>query len=382
MRHVLHIDRAWAVGAALIALAGLARGCGTKFELPTENRTNRTIPGASTYQMIKTRTDLDGIRDILLTPSGELYLLIQKNGAGRVLEFPPGLDAPLSTTFSGLQNPAALCFGANRVYVLDQGDTAAARTNFECVYTADCGTLLGFSRPITNLDAYWHVRSFELDGGPPAGGFTDTTFAWVNGIAADAQGRVYVSGVINYCDVDPFDPRRKTLESRFRIFRYQRGIAGGSVIGDGWQRDTGYEIAEGTGIGFTLDPRGMQWAPIGGAALYFADLGNNEVQKFADPSSFATSFKIDIGGSGTDSVRLVSPMDVAVDSAGYVYVADTGNHRVLRYAPDNAFVQRVDIEADAFQQRLDQPVAVAANNDQVYVADPARNEVVRYRRRK
>src|SRR5947207_10137133 len=121
------------VAGAAIARAAAMGGCGNKFELPTENRAIRTIPGSSTYQMIKTRTGLDGIRDILLTPSGELYLLIQKNGAGRVLEFPPGLDAPLSTTFSGLQNPAALCFGANRVYVLDQGDTAAARTNFECV---------------------------------------------------------------------------------------------------------------------------------------------------------------------------------------------------------------------------------------------------------
>src|SRR5439155_6235298 len=130
-----------------------------------------------------------------------------------------------------------------------------------------------------DVDAYWHVRGFELDG-TTTNSFTDTLFAWVNGIAADDQGRVYVSGVINYCDVDPFDARKKTLEYRFRVYRYRRGPTTGSVIGDNWKRDTSYEIGEGTGIGFTLDPRGMQWAAIGGAALYFADTGNNQVQKF------------------------------------------------------------------------------------------------------
>jgi hypothetical protein len=143
-------------------------------------------------------------------------------------------------------------------------------------------------------------------------------------------------------------------------------------------------VGEGSGIGFATDPRGLHWAAIGGAALYFADRGNDEVQKLADASSFGSSFKLDIdeGAPDADSLHFLKPVDVSVDSAGYIYVVDTGNQRALRYAPDRTFVQRVDIEPDAFQRPLADPIAIAAANEEVYVADAALGEIVRYRRRK
>ena len=115
--------------------------------------------------------------------------------------------------------------------------------------------------------------------------------------------------------------------------------------------------------------------------LYFADFGNNEAQKY-DPLSLANSFKIDIGGSGTDSVALAGPTDVAVDAAGYTYVCDTGNRRVLRYDPTGRFVQRVDIEPDVDGNFLVSPLAVAADDEQVYVGDPGTRTVAIFRRRK
>ena len=386
------------LGAAALGIVALAAGCGTRFKLPTENRANRVIPGNGTYQMIKAREALPGIQDVLLTPSGELFLLFQDPVAktGRVEEWSPTLGDRLSTTFPGLHNPTALCFGANKIFVLDQGDTAAARTDLECIYTADCGNInFGFSRPIANLDEYWHVREYQLDGTPignPAdstfGGFTDTSFIWVNGIAADSRQRVYVSGVIMYCFVDPFDSHTVTLQARYRIRRYMRDVGGagsGSVIG-AWKRDPDWEVAEGTGIGFAIDPRGMQWSAVDGEALYFADRGNNEVQKLADPASYGSSFKldIDVGAPDADTLVFHEPLDVSVDAAGSVYLLDAGNLRVLRYAADERFIQRVDIEGDAAKppRRLTGPVAVSADTDQVYVADRALSEVLRFRRRK
>lgn len=367
-----------------LGLALLAAGCGTQFDLPTERREVRTTAGAGTYQMIKTRAGLAGIWDVLLTPTGELYLVFKATAGNpaRVQRYPQELIAPLSASFPGLLNPGAICFGSNKLFVLDQGDTAAARTDLPTLYTADCGPVAGFSRPIADLSKYWHVVEFELNGGPALGGFTDTTFVWVNGVAADALGRVYVSGVEIYCRVDPFDTRIKTLDTQYKIKRYERGPASGSVIGDNWRLDATYQVVEGTGIGSTIDPHGMQWASATGAALYFADTGNHQVQKFADPASPSPSFKIDFGGSGPDSIHLATPVDVAVDSAGSVYVADFGNQRVLRYTPEGEFVQRVDIEKDAYDRLLEAPIAVAADNNQVYVADRDHAEVVRYRRRK
>ena len=100
--------------------------------------------------------------------------------------------------------------------------------------------LSGFNRPIVDVSKYWMVREYQLNG-VPVGSFSDTSFAWVSGIAADDLGRVYVSGIILYCDVDPFDPRIKTLTSRFRIRRYSPGAPSGSVIGGNWRRDQGWE---------------------------------------------------------------------------------------------------------------------------------------------
>jgi|GEM_PF-3415614 len=377
-----HARGACALLLASATLVVMAWGCGASYPLPTEHRELRVVAGAGTYQMITTKRGLTGISDILLTPSGELFLLFKNPST--VLKYPPGLNAPLSTTFSGLQNPAAMGFGANQLFVLDQGDTAAARVTLgePTVYQSDCGPISGFSRPIADLSKYWSVHAYQLNGAP-VGSFTDTLFLWVNGVAADGAGRVYVSGTIAYCSVDPFDTRIRTFDSQFRIYRYERGAgASGSVIGDGWRRDLSYEVAEGTGVGSTKDPRGMLWSSGAGSALYFADTGNHEVQKFADPASGGSSFKLAFGGSGEDNIHLSFPVDVSVDGAGYVYVADFGNKRVLRYDPDGGFVQKVNIEKDAVGDTLETPLAVTADNEQVYVADPAHAEVVRYRRRK
>lgn len=375
---------------AAALFGGLLAGCGTTFELPTENNVNPVIPGQGTYQRIATWDGMTNIQDILLTPSGELFLLFQDDVAktGEVRRYPQSVPTPISEPLAGLRNPTAVCFGANRIFVLDQGDSTAARSDFPCVYYAEYKAdedtttvpMLGFSRPITDRSAYWHVREYLLDG-TPVDAFTDTSFAWVNGIAADAAGRVYVSGVIIYCRVDPFQERVRTLEYRYRIRRYERG-SGDRFVTDGpWRRDPSYYLVEGTGFGSTRDPRGMQWAAPQGSALYFADTGNNQVQRYGDPVGGASSFKLDIGGAGTDSMLLAQPLDVAVDSAGYVYVTDSGNLRVLRYDSDGNFVQRVDRNPDDVTPLLVRPVSAAADNRQVYVADRGAGQVLRYWRR-
>jgi len=385
---------------AAAALGGLAGGCGSAYELPTEIRGTSSTAQQGTYQRIDTWRGMTNIQDILLTSGGELFLVFQDplTRTGQVRQYPQSNKVPLSTTFPGLLNPTAICSGANRVFVLDQGDSSAARNDFRtvhpgspdstCLYTAEHTadvnrallTIRGFSRPITNVAAYWHVREYLLDG-TPVDGFTDTTFAWVSGVAADASGRVYVSGLIMYCRVDPYNDQIRTLEYRFRVRRYERGTGDRFVVDGPWRRDPTYVLLDGTGFGSAKDPRGMQWADPQGPALYFADRGNDQAQRFGDPAGAASSFKLDFGGSGPDSMQLSQPVDVAVDSAGYLYVVDAGNSRVLRYDPDGRFVQRVDWNVGEVLYPLTDPVAVAADNRQVYIANRGAGEVLRYRRR-
>ena len=69
--------------------------------------------------------------------------------------------------------------------------------------------------------------------------------------------------------------------------------------------------------------------------LYVADSGNNRVLKFAAGSTSSTNGTVVAGGNGAGSNanQLSNPQGVAVDSTGQVYVADTDNCRVVRWAP-------------------------------------------------
>ena len=392
---------------AAIAFAFLGAGCGAEFKLPTERTENRAAPSDGSYQMIATWTGLDGVTDALLIPGPQLFLAFRGN-PGRVVQYSTTSPFPIATgRFLGVQNPASLAASPTSVFVLDQGDTAAARDfgGPGAVYELDCN---GIPAPMTraagspidwrlikDLSKYWFVREYDLTGRNSRGAFTDTTFAYVYGIAADSQGRIYVAGVIKFCSVDPFDPLGvlRSLEHRYRIYRYVRGSGDRYVVGvpaapggtpPEWRRDRTFEVVEGTGIGSTQDPRGMAWSAATGSALFFADRGNDEAQKFDEFGSLGNSYKL--GFCEADTLGdLVTPVDVDVDGPGFVYVVDPGNRRVLRYDPQGTCVQRVDIEPNALGQRLTGPVAVAAGVidglDYAYVVDAAVGQVVRYRRR-
>ncbi|MBI1796453.1 MAG: hypothetical protein HYR74_05315 [Candidatus Eisenbacteria bacterium] len=370
--------------SALLLLAAALAGCGTPFALPTENRAGRLVPSDHSYQMSATWESMTGINDLLLTQGSgtQLFLLFQSPGVGTAprgavfgyaLRARPPVPDPLpGIVFPTLFNPHALCSGANQVFVLDQGDTTLAR---------DPST-----GRVADLTTYWRVRQFGLLGGDTVSTFTDTSMAYVEGIAADAQGRVYVSGTEIVLIPDPQDARITTRSFKFRINRYLPVAAGTGADPhmpgtSRWVRDQGYVVDDGSGLGTLTDPRGIYWAGasvLGGPALFAADKGKGWVQKLSDATSSTGFFFID---GGQDTV-LTGPTDVALDLAGFIYVVDRNGRRVLRFDPTGAFVQRVNVEPDSDRQPLADPVAVAADDSLVYVADRAAAKVVRYQRRK
>lgn len=375
--------------AGLVLLAVVLAGCGAQFKLPTESRENRDIPSDQSYQMLATWGGMNGIADILLTQGAgsQLFLLFNHGGTGtasrgEVKAFPLTRPVPIDgLTFATLFNPIALCSGAGRVFVLDQGDTCLARAN---PADGQCGIQNGWNARISDLSLFWRVREFGLLGGDTLGTFTDTTMAFVRGIAADADGNIYVSGSAIILVPDPSDPRLLTRSFQYRVYKYVRGPRYPGIIpsdrrmpGANWHRDTTYSIDEGSGIGTLVDPRGLFWSAANGEALYGADYGKNWIQKLSDEQSSTGFWQIDVA----EGVTLSVPQDVTVDLAGFVYIADTGNARVLRFDAGTNFVQRVDVEANASGLHLANPVAVAADDSLAYVADAGRNEVVRYRRR-
>jgi hypothetical protein len=394
---------------AILALAGLGgalAGCGGQFAMPTENR-NKQIPSDKSYQMLATWSGMDGIRDILLTQGigTQLFLLFNHGGVGttsrgEVLSYarskPTGPQTPIpGIEFPGLFNPAALCGGGdgagrtgNRVFVLDQGDTLLARVNpLTHIYGDTTGITTTLENKwrlgnVSDFGLYCRVREYGLLGGDTLSTFMDTTLAFVNGIAADDLGRVYVSGASIQYVPDALNPNLRTRAFLWQVNRYVRGPRYPGVYdyfmpGSNWHRDTTWVVGDGSGVGTVQDPRGIHWGALGGGVLYTADFGKNWVQKLSATLPSYGYFEID----QAQSLSLLGPSDVSADLQGFLYIADTGNQRVLRFNDAGEFVQIVNVESDAFARPLLQPVTVAADDSLVFVGDAALSEVIRYKRR-
>ena len=64
--------------------------------------------------------------------------------------------------------------------------------------------------------------------------------------------------------------------------------------------------------------------------IYVADNANSRIQVFDSNGNFITKFGEE--GNGTGQMKFVS--GVALDSSGNVYVTDTDNRRILKFSKD------------------------------------------------
>ena len=123
----------------------------------------------------------------------------------------------------------------------------------------------------------------------------------------------------------------------------------------------------------------MEWMESPSAsALYASDYDKNWIQRLSDTRSSTGAYQIDGAETG---VFLFQAGDVASDADGFVYVCDSGNQRVLRYDSAKELIQRVDLETVSGTGPLTRPVAVAANDSLVFVADPGSSSVFKFKRR-
>jgi hypothetical protein len=244
-------------------------------------------------------------------------------------------------------------------------------------------SLIGKWRPpnVSDLSLYSRVREYGLLGGDTISTFTDTSMAFVSGVAADSRGRVYVSGPKLEFVPDLMAPSLTTRTFLWRVNRYVRGPKYPGVYdkympGCNWHKDTTFVVVDGSGTGTVEDPRGLFWGAYG-PALYVADYGKNWVQRLTDELP-VSGYKVDQAAGFT----LLAPTDVTADLQGFLYFTDTGNQRVLRFDPLGEYVQTVNVEKDVFGRALLSPVTVAADDSLVFIGDAGLAEVIRYKRRK
>ena len=322
----------------LVLLAFLPSGCGGKFDLPTEH-TDRVIPTDKSYTFIKSWDGLVGLKDVILTQGqgNQLFMLFNPSALGipGVPSGPPtprgwvrlcpitrpdSIGAPYFEPLRTLFNPVALTSGTNKLFVLDQGDSCQAKFDVlraTCAPDGDTTRASGhpFRNKVFDYSAMWRVREYGLGGGDTLSTFTDTTVAQPFGIAADEQGRVYVSGLMVVLDTNQTNPNIRTRKFVSRVFRYSRGPRYPGIFDvnmpgtTSWHRDTSWVVLDGSGASSISDPRGIYWSRIGVNPLFIADRGNNQVKGVSSNAIGVSVVRTDGQATGVNIAAIVQLLD-------------------------------------------------------------------------
>ncbi|WP_440950743.1 PKD domain-containing protein [Methanosphaerula subterraneus] len=111
--------------------------------------------------------------------------------------------------------------------------------------------------------------------------------------------------------------------------------------------------------------------------VYVADMQNNMIKKFSSTGALLTSW----GSFGTGDNQFKQPWGVAVDSAGNVYVTDYWNHRVQKFTSSGGYItQWGGIGTGDGQFATSTPMGGLAVDSagNVYVADQNNNRIQKF----
>ena len=127
--------------------------------------------------------------------------------------------------------------------------------------------------------------------------------------------------------------------------------------------------------GLGIDPQGNLWV---------SDASNDRFWILAPDGAYVETWGIP--GDAEGEFEFYSPHtnfgtpygDVAFDAAGNIYVIDTGNFRVQKFAPDRTFLLAWGSEGEGDGQFLGAGSIAVAGDGAVYVADETRNDVQKF----
>ena len=182
------------------------------------------------------------------------------------------------------------------------------------------------------------------------------------GVAVDSSGTVYVADYGNH--------------------RIRQMTSAGVVTTLAGSGTAGFADCTGAAAQFS-NPRGV--AVDSSGTVYVADAGNHRIRKISSAGVVTTLAGSGIQGfaDGTGSAaRFYNPSDVAVDSSGTVYVADAGNHRIRKISSTGVVTTLAGSGTRGFANgtgsatQFDNPYGVAVDSaGTVYVADAGNHRI-------
>ena len=129
------------------------------------------------------------------------------------------------------------------------------------------------------------------------------------------------------------------------------------------------EGGRGTGKGEFDSPIGIAVDPNGN--VFVSDSNNGRIEKFSPTGAFLDI----IGTKGSGQGQLGAPNGIAVDHAGNIYVADASNHRVQKLSADGKLIAEWKGPTPGFYG----PRRIAiGTDDSIYVVDQGHTRVVKF----
>ncbi len=307
-------------------------------------------------------SSLNGPLGAAVDSSGNVYIA---DTAGHRIR---RVDASTSniSTFAGTGTAGNTGDGAAATSALLSSPSGVAVDASGNVYIADSG-----NNRVRRVDTSGNIAAFAGTGtaGNTGDGAaaTSATLDTPIGVAVDASGNVYIA------DTDNRRVRRVDTSGNIAAFA-GTGTAGNT--GDG-----------GAATSATLTgPRGV--AADASGNVYIADTSHHRVRRVNTSGNIAafagtgTSGNTGDGAAAT-SATLSNPRGVAVDSAGNVYIADTGNHRIRKVDTSGNIANVAGASAGfsgdggaALSAALDRPYGVAVDSSgNLFVADRGNHRV-------
>lgn len=225
--------------------------------------------------------------------------------------------------------------------------------------------LLGPARGQGQVPAAYTIATLAGDGKADFGGDgSQATAAQLDnpfGIALDGSGNLYIA--------DQFNNRIRKVAPDGTI---------STVAGTG---TAGYSGDNGAAAGALLNhPCGVAVDSSGN--IYIADTANHVVRKISTSGTITTVAGVGFAGFNSDGTAvealLATPMGLAFDAQGVLYIADSRNHRVRKLTSDGKLTTIAGSGAEgslgdggkATEASLNRPQGVAVDSSgSVYIAD-------------